>query len=253
MEHSLARMQSGKRRRKGDPKRAVAYMRVSTDRERQELGAAGQRAAIEAWAAREGVTIVGWLTEEVTGGASLDRRPVLLEAIATIAAEKAGILVFQRWDRLARDPVTAALTEVELQRVGGVLVSADGTGNGDEPAARLMKDVVLAVARFEKEMIRARIRAALAVKKSRGEMTGAPPFGWRLANDGKTLEPDPVERETRARLRALRESGLTMREVKAEAARLGLVGRAGTPITLSALHAVVRDVSPDPGQARLGS
>lgn len=40
--------------RPGDPKRAVAYLRVSTDEQR--LGPEAQRAAIAAWGAREGVT-----------------------------------------------------------------------------------------------------------------------------------------------------------------------------------------------------
>lgn len=37
----------------GDPKRGVAYLRMST--ERQDLSPGAQRAAIEAWAGREGV------------------------------------------------------------------------------------------------------------------------------------------------------------------------------------------------------
>lgn len=39
---------------KGDPKIAVAYLRVSTDTDRQALGAQAQRDAIERWAADSG-------------------------------------------------------------------------------------------------------------------------------------------------------------------------------------------------------
>ena len=42
-------------------------------------------------------------------------------------------------------------------------------------------------------MIRAGIKSALAVKKARGEMTGAAPYGYRVAEDGKTLVPDERE------------------------------------------------------------
>ena len=44
------------RTRPGNPKRAVAYLRVSTDEQR--LGPEAQRAAIAAWAVREGITVV---------------------------------------------------------------------------------------------------------------------------------------------------------------------------------------------------
>jgi DNA invertase Pin-like site-specific DNA recombinase len=53
-----------------------------------------------------------------------------------------------------------------------------------------MRDVGLAAARFERAMIAARTKAALAVKKARGESTGTPPYGWRVGEDGKMLAAD---------------------------------------------------------------
>ena len=53
----------------GDPKLAVAYVRVSTDTDRQALGAQAQRDAITRWAEGSGITIVQWFVEEVSGGA----------------------------------------------------------------------------------------------------------------------------------------------------------------------------------------
>src|SRR6185436_14412935 len=97
--------------------------RVSTDKDRQELGVQAQRAAIQSWAARQEIEIVAWYSEEVTGGAALDKRPILLEAIASVGALGAGYLAFQKWDRFARDPFTAALAEIEVQRMGGRLAS----------------------------------------------------------------------------------------------------------------------------------
>lgn len=88
---------------------AVALIRVSTDRERQELGADAQRAAIERWAAQNGVKIVSWHLDEASGGAPIDKRQGLLEALESVIAHRAGLLVVQKLDRFSRDPVTAAL------------------------------------------------------------------------------------------------------------------------------------------------
>lgn len=231
-------MKTKRSTRAGNPKRAVAYLRVSTTREQQELGVSAQRAAIQSWAGREGVEICAWFEEEVSGGAALERRPVLLRAIDTLAEHGAGLLVVQRLDRFSRDPLTAAMAEMQVARAGARVVTADGLANGDDPGSRLMKDVALAAARFERSMIAARTRAALAVKKARRESTGTPPYGYRVADDGRTLAEDAREQATLQRVRALRARGWPYRQIREEATRMGWTSRTGKPFTLQAVFAM---------------
>ena len=230
----------GRRLKRGDARVAVAYLRVSTDRTRQDLGAEAQRVAIEGWARRSGVEVRAWFLEEVSGGATLDRRPVLLEALGAVAAHGAGLLVVQRLDRFSREPLTAALAECELQRNGATLAVADGAGGGTDPTSELVRGILFSVARFEKAMIRARIKAALSVKKARGELTGKAPFGFRVGADGKTLEPDEREAVVVERIRAMKKEGATLRDIQAAAQEESLIGRTGKPLTLPAIHAIVR-------------
>lgn len=225
----------------GDPKIAVAYLRVSTDTDRQALGAQAQRDAITRWADSTGAVVAEWFVEEVSGGAPLDRRPLLLQAIATVASLNAGHLIVQRLDRFSREPLTAALAETELRKNGASLVCADGAGSGDDPTSELIRGILLSVARFEKALIRSRIKAALAVKRSRGERIGAPPYGARV--EGKLLVMDPNEVGTIRRLRELRALGMTIREIVDHATREGLRNRAGKPFTIAAVHALVRDAA----------
>jgi len=68
--------------------RAIAYLRVSTQRQqRSGLGIQAQRAAIERFAAAESLAIVTEITEFESGkGAdALDRRPRLAAALAAAA------------------------------------------------------------------------------------------------------------------------------------------------------------------------
>jgi DNA invertase Pin-like site-specific DNA recombinase len=239
------RARSAKGVRGSDAQLAVAYLRVSTDTERQALGAEAQRDSIERWASAGGVNVVAWYVEEVSGGASLDRRPVLLEALAAVAAHRASVLVVQRLDLFSRDPLTAALAESELRKSGASLVCSEGAGSGDDPTAEQVRGILFSVARFEKAMIRARIKAALAVKKRRRELTGVAPYGWRAGADGRTLEPHPEENAILDAVRALRASGLTIRGVQQEATARGLVGRTGKTFTLAAIHAMVKRPEPE--------
>lgn len=230
---------------------AVACLRVSTDGERQALGADAQRAAIVAWAVKEGVEVVGWHLDEVSGGAPLDERAGLLAALADVQASGARVLVFSTLDRFSRDPVSAALVEAELARGGAEVVFADGSGNGADPTAEMVRGIRLVVARFERKLIAARIKAALAVKQARGEMTGAAPFGMRAVagplrtgRDGvekpvQVLEADPGEQATIARALALSAAGESVRDVAASLAGEGHVGRAGKPLTRDAVHKIL--------------
>lgn len=226
-----------------NPKRAVAYLRVSTDRETQALGIQAQRVAIESWAKREGVEICAWLEEEVSGGANLEKRPVLLQAIAALGDHGAGLLVVQRLDRFSRDPFTAAMAEIELVKFGARVVTTDGVGNGDDPGSRLMKDVALAAARFERSMIAARTKAALAVKKARGESTGTPPYGWRVSDDGRSLTKALREQEVLRGLQELRAHGWPYRQIREMATQRGWMSRAGKPFTLQAIFQMTRAVA----------
>ncbi|HEY1533575.1 MAG TPA: hypothetical protein VGF76_06140 [Polyangiaceae bacterium] len=126
-------------------------------------------------------------------------------------------------------------------KFGARMVTTDGVGNGDDAGSRLMKDVGLAAARFERAMIAARTKAALAVKRARGESTGTPPYGWKTGADGKTLVADEAEQETVGRMRTLREQGWAYRQIRKEGARRGWTSRAGKAFTLQAVFELTKD------------
>ena len=165
---------------------AVAYVRVSTDD--QALGPEAQRASIEAWAAREGVQIASWHVDAGVSGASpIEERPALCGALAALREHGAGLLVVAKRDRIARDVVVAALVERAAGAARARVVSVDGVGNGDSPADAFMRTVIDGAAAYERALIRARTKAALGVKRARGERAGEVPYGYRLAADGVRL------------------------------------------------------------------
>jgi site-specific DNA recombinase len=211
-----------------DSKLAIAYLRVST--EDQSLGPDVQRAAIVQWAAQNGVSIASWHVDQgVSGGSSVDKRPALLAAVDALRDSGAGLLVIAKRDRLARDIVVGAMIEQLVARQNGSIVSADGTGNGDGPADELMRNMVQAFAQYERALIRARTRAALSVKRERGERTGGVPYGMQLGADGKTLEENPGELAVLVQVRSWRAAGLSTRAIVGECGRAGFLARSGKP------------------------
>lgn len=201
--------------------RAVAYLRVST--EDQALGPEAQRAAIEGWAARQGVQVLSWHLDQGVGGATpIEDRPGLLLALQDLEDQGAGLVVVAKWDRLARDVMVAAMVERMVERVGARIVSADGVGVGDGPEAALMRAMVQAFAAYERALIRTRTSAALRALRAKGQRAGEVPLGYRLAEDGKGLLEDAGEVEAIDQARKLRAEGLSYRRIATELEQLGL-------------------------------
>lgn len=220
-----------------DRKLAVAYLRAST--EEQHLGPEAQRASIDAWARREGVTVVAWHHDAgVSGAAELADRPALLDALGDVAAHHAGVLVVARRDRLARDVMAAAMIERMATDAGARILSVAGEGtDGDDPTSILMRRMVDAFAEYERALIRARTRAALSAKRARGEASNHAPYGSRAVNG--RLVADEGEQAVIARVREARARGLTVREIAAELAAAGIVSRKGRPLAVSAVGELV--------------
>jgi len=206
--------------------KAVGYLRVST--EEQTLGPEAQRAALERWCAANKVELVEVFTDQgVSGGAALDKRPALLAAVAALKQHGAGVLLVAKRDRLARDTMLAAMVERLVEREGATVRTADATSDGNEPEAVLMRRIVDAFAEYERLLIKARTRAALAVKRSRGERTGDIPYGFQLAADGVHLEPLPTEQAVVASVRDARVAGMSLRGIREHLAAEGFTPRSG--------------------------
>jgi DNA invertase Pin-like site-specific DNA recombinase len=204
---------------------AHAYVRMSTDD--QSLSPAAQRQSIAAWAAKTGATVASEHQDlGISGAAQLDKRPGLVAALS--ALQKGDVLVVSKRDRLGRDALLLAMVESAVARKGARIVSVAGEGtDGDDPAQVLMRRMIDAFAEYERLIIKSRTKAALSVKKSRGERTGTVPYGWVLGQDGVRLEPVAQEQAVIARARELRADGMSLRWIALALALEGKLSRAG--------------------------
>lgn len=193
---------------------AAAYLRVSTDSQADSgAGLAAQRAAIEAFAKRHGLTITAWHEDAgVSGAAGIEARPGLAAAIAGL--RKGDTLICGKRDRIARDSFLSAVIERAVSRKGASIASADGVGNGDGAADAFMRSVMAAASEFERGLIRQRTKAAMAAKRKAGERCGEVPFGWTLGDDNTLI---PVEEEQRviAAIVKCRAAGMSLRAIAA--------------------------------------
>jgi DNA invertase Pin-like site-specific DNA recombinase len=221
--------------------RAIGYRRVSTqDQTSSGLGLDAQQTAITAAADRLGLPLGDTFTDAgVSGGLALEQRPALLAALD--ALRRGDILIVAKRDRLGRDVLNVAMLARLVERKGARILSAAGEGTDDDgPTSVLMRQIVDCFAQYERAIIRARTRAALAVKKARGERVGGIPFGYQVAEDRRTLVPHVDEQRALALLRELRAAGFTFRAVADELNRLGFRSRTGGLWLRQSVHMLAR-------------
>lgn len=191
----------------------IGYIRVSTDHQAESgLGLETQKKALEDYALKRGQSITEFYSDEgLSGSTSLEKRPGILNAISFL--EEGDILAIAKRDRLGRDPFIVAMIESAVARKGAQIISAAGEGtDNDDPPSILMRRMIDAFAEYERLIIKARTKAALRIKREKGERVGHIPYGYQLAQDGIHLEHHEQEQYNLTQINQLRSKGLSIRE-----------------------------------------
>ena len=153
-------------------------------------------------------------------GGTLER-PGLQRLLADIDAGLVEQVVVYKVDRLTRSLSDFAKLVERLEAAGAVFVSVTESFNTATSMGRLTLHMLLSFAQFEREVTAERIRDKIAASKRKGLwMGGRVPLGYE--KDERTLRINEAEAETVRTLYALYRQHGTLRQVKADADRLGL-------------------------------
>lgn len=226
---------------------AVGYIRVSTGGQSIEgVGIEVQRVRLEAWVAAHGFELASVHVDAGISGSRADNRPALQEALDAACSEGAALVVYSL-SRLARSTTDAIQIAERLRKSGADLVSLSESIDTTSAAGRMVFKMLAVLAEYERDLVSERTKAALALKRSRGEATGGDvPYGYQLAADGVHLEEEPTEQRVLAIARGLREGGLSYRAIGRHLEAAGAVSRSGGawhPQTIKNLCTRTREAS----------
>jgi len=227
------------RAKQGNPRRAVGYIRVSTTE--QKLGPKAQADALELWVIRQGVELVACFVDSgVSGATPFGERKALLGAVQALQTANAGILVASKRDRLARGVAVVAVIEAEVSKAGACIRTADGASDGTGAGGLLTRGMADLLGAWERETIRERTRAALEIKRIRGERIGGVPYGSAVGADGARLEPLENEQRVIALVRELSAKGMSTRAIVGELADRGIRSRSGKALRQTQVWRIVQ-------------
>jgi len=236
-------------------KRCAVYCRVSTDerldqsfnsidaqREAGQAFIASQRA--EGW-----IPVVDDYEDGGFSGGNMDR-PALKRLMADIEVGKVDIVVVYKIDRLTRSLADFARMVDVFDQHGVSFSAVTQQINSATSMGRLMLNILLSFAQFEREVTGERIRDKIAASKARGMwMGGVPPLGYDV--EKRQLVINQTEAETVRgiwrRFVELRSTSELSRELNAQGITTKTwtngkgVFRSGRPITKQNLYKTLRN------------
>lgn len=182
---------------------ASAYYRTSTVLMGQDIN--NQREPVRSYCKQRGLALVPDHEYADEGFSGAKRRPGMERLLKDAKSGKFQVLVTVGLDRVARDLKMLLQFMETLDEAGVRLISLREQIDLSQPSGRLIMQVIGAIAEFERQLIRTRIKEALAAKKLIAERTGS---AWRCGP--KTKVTDEVARE----ILQLRAQGLSIRAIE---------------------------------------
>jgi DNA invertase Pin-like site-specific DNA recombinase len=217
---------------------AVAYLRTSSaanvgaDKDSDKR----QRAAISAFAKSASFEIVDeYYDAAVSGADPVDQRPGFAEMLKRLALNGAKTIIVESPDRFARDLAVQLAGHDMLKSLGIAIIPASAPDFfiEDTPTAVLVRQVLGAIAQFEKASSVAKLAAARKRKREReGRCEGRKPLS--------ETRPEVVALARKLRRRRPKGGQLSLREVAKELSARGFLNERGKPYAAKSVASMMR-------------
>jgi DNA invertase Pin-like site-specific DNA recombinase len=212
--------------------KAVAYMRTSSAANVGGDSEPRQRAAIVEYAAEAGYVIADddfYYDPKVKGADAITNRPGFAAMLERIASNGVRTIIVESPDRFARDLAVQLAGHDYLKKLGVTLIPASAPEHftEDTPTATLVRQVLGAIAEFEKASLVAKLKAARERKKQR--------TGKKVGGRKNYAEVNPTLVARAVQLRAL-----SLRAISAALADEGYTTSSGKPYAPMAVRSMLQ-------------
>jgi DNA invertase Pin-like site-specific DNA recombinase len=199
--------------------RTSSATNVGADRDSERR----QRGAIASYAKAAGYEVVGWYYDPAVRGADpVATRPGFGAMLTAIAADGVRTILIESPDRFARDLAVQLAGHDHLKQLGVTLIPASAPDHflEDTPTAVLVRQVLGAIAQFDKATLVAKLKAARDRKRERDGKCG----GRRSHFE---VRPNVVALAQRLRRKRPKAGQRSLREIAAELERAGHLNERG--------------------------
>jgi len=219
-------------------KQAIAYIRVSTEKQATEgVSLEAQEARVKAWCLVNGYELVAVFKDCGISGKKMDNRPELLKAMA--AMKKGMALVSYSLSRLARSTKDLIQISETVGKKGGDLVSLSEQIDTTTAAGKMMFQMLAVLSEFERNLTAERTATALQHKKATGQKyTNKTPYGYQ-AIEGRMVQVKQ-EAEVVAEIQASRAAGNTLQSIANNLNTRGIPTKTGKQWAPATIHYLIQ-------------
>jgi DNA invertase Pin-like site-specific DNA recombinase len=199
-----------------------------------------QRAKVEGYCALHDLELVEVIADAGASAKSLDRAGLTV-ALGMLEVGEVEGLVIVKLDRLSRSvgDWNYLVSKYFGETKGTQLFSVHDSIDTRSAAGRLVLNIMMTVAQWEREAIAERTRDAQAHKRSKGERIGQIPYGSKLNPDRKTLEVDLADVAAASMATDLHNHGWSYRRIAEALESQGFRTKHGRPWCHSSVAKIV--------------
>jgi DNA invertase Pin-like site-specific DNA recombinase len=221
----------------------TGYRRVSTAGQVTDgLGLPVQTKRVTGYAKPHGYRVIGWQEDPgISGEKDEAARPGIMACLKAIEAGDAAGIILTDLGRLSRKLTIQEGILAKVWSLGGIVVTVE-TGivpkdDPEDPMRTAMRRMAGVFFQLDRAMVVKRLRNGRAEKASRGLYAGhgSPAFGVRageVERDGRKVRDlivDETEQATLARMREMRDDGMSLREIAEQLNAAGIPSKRGGP------------------------
>lgn len=215
-------------------KRAVGYVRVSTDKQAEGLSLQNQRKTICQYSDLHGFKLSEIFSDNGSGK-NIKGRLGLLELLKSVETEKVHTVIVYRLDRMFRNTKDALDIIEKLNKKNVSFHSFTEKIDTESPQGRFFLTILASFATMEREIISDRIKDVLHSKRERNELIShIPPYGYDVTVvktvDGKLVKKlieNPKEQRGIEEMVCLHQMGLTYGQIADDLRKLGYKTKTG--------------------------
>ena len=121
-------------------------------------------------------------------------RPALKELLADIKAGKIDVVVVYKIDRLSRSLIDFAELQTTFEKYNTSFVSVTQQIDTSGSTGRMMLNILMTFAQYEREIIAERIRDKMSATRRQGKyIGGVSPFGYKAENKHLQIQPEEAK------------------------------------------------------------
>ncbi|TES93331.1 MAG: recombinase family protein, partial [Candidatus Cloacimonadota bacterium] len=236
-------LESYQRETKMQAKKCAIYTRVSTDNqvEKEFNSCKAQEEKIRSFiGSQENMKVYKVYSDPGYTGANLDR-PALSEMINDIRERNIDLIISYKIDRLVRSAKDFYQLVELFEKHNVDFISVTERFDTSVPSGRLLRNIMLTFAQFERELASERTRDKMLQRAQKGMWNGGiVPFGYKTEN--KKLIINKKEADVVKKIFEIYTTSGSLSKIYGELKRKGTTDRQNRPLSKSALHYILRNI-----------